>query len=110
MPVIDEHATLMEATVEMSRKRYGCTAVVDDAGALVGVFTDGDLRRSFALDRDAPVGAHMTPRPLTIAADTLVSEAARIMTANAVSALFVCEGQRLLGVIHLHDVLRAGTD
>ena len=110
IPIIHRDATLMEATVEMSRKRYGCTAVVDDAGRLVGVFTDGDLRRSFAIDRDAPVGGHMTPRPLTIAPDTLVSEAARIMNANAVSALFVCEGAALLGVIHLHDVLRAGAD
>lgn len=109
MPVIHRNATLMEATVEMSRKRYGCTAVVDETGALVGVFTDGDLRRSFAAGRnDAAVGEHMTPRPLTIAPDTLLSEAARIMNANAVSALFVCDGAAPLGVIHLHDVLRAG--
>lgn len=108
VPVIPQHATLMEATVEMSRKRYGCTAVVDASGHLVGVFTDGDLRRSFACGRnDAPVVEHMTARPLTIKRDTLSSEALRIMTANAVTALFVCDGAALLGVIHLHDVLRA---
>lgn len=111
VPVTPRHATLMEATVEMSRKRYGCTAVVDDDGALVGVFTDGDLRRSFAAGRgDAAVGEHMTPSPLTISPQTLSTEALRIMNANAVSALFVCEGPRLLGVIHFHDVLRAGVD
>jgi arabinose-5-phosphate isomerase len=111
VPIIHQGATLMEATVEMSRKRYGCTAVVDDAGRLVGVFTDGDLRRSFAAGHnDAAVGEHMTPRPLTIAPTTLSSEALRIMNANAVSALFVCEGAALLGVIHVHDVLRAGVD
>ena len=110
IPVIRRTATLMEAALEMSRKRYGCTAVVDEDGRMIGVFTDGDLRRSFATGRDAAVGDHMTPRPLTILPDTLVSEAARIMNANAVSALFVCEGSGLLGVIHLHDVLRAGAD
>ena len=111
VPVIAQAATLMEATVEMSRKRYGCTAVVDADGRMVGVFTDGDLRRSFASGRnDAPVGDHMTARPLTIAPDTLSSEALRIMNANAVSALFVCDGAAPIGVIHLHDVLRAGAD
>ena len=108
-PVIGQHATLMEATVEMSRKRYGCTAVVDDDGRLVGVFTDGDLRRSFAAGLiDAPVGEHMTPRPLSIAPRTLLSDALRIMNEHAVTTLFVCEGAVLLGIIHLHDVLRAG--
>lgn len=109
VPTISQHATLMEATVEMSSKRYGCTAVVDATGRMIGVFTDGDLRRSFAAGRnDAPVGEHMTPRPLTIGSDTLSSEALRIMNANAVSALFVCDDTAPIGVIHLHDVLRAG--
>ncbi|WP_443025607.1 KpsF/GutQ family sugar-phosphate isomerase [Sphingomonas sp. PB4P5] len=109
VPVIAQHATLMEATVEMSRKRYGCTAVIDDAGQMVGVFTDGDLRRSFANSRnDAPVGEHMTPGPLTISSDTLSSEALRIMNAHTVTALFICDDAKPIGVIHLHDVLRAG--
>lgn len=109
VPMIGQHATLMEATVEMSRKRYGCTAVIDAGGRMVGVFTDGDLRRSFASGRnDAPVGEHMTPQPLTISPSTLSSEALRIMNANAVTALFVCDGAAPIGVIHLHDVLRAG--
>ena len=109
-PVIVEHATLLEATVEMSRKRYGCTAVVDDDGRLVGIFTDGDLRRSFAAGQmDSCVSHHMTLRPLSVAPRTLLSDALRIMNDHAVTTLFVCEGTKLLGIIHLHDVLRAGT-
>ena len=110
-PVIDRRATLMEATIEMSRKRYGCTAVVDEAGRLVGIFTDGDLRRSFAAGLvDAPVGDHMTPHPLTVPPKTLLCDALRIMNEHAVTTLFVCDGATLMGVIHLHDVLRAGVD
>ena len=107
-PVIGERSTLMEAAMEMSSKRYGCTAVVNDDGRLVGIFTDGDLRRSFAAGLiDAPVRDHMTDRPLSVAPRTLLSDALRIMNDHAVTTLFVCEGSVLLGIIHLHDVLRA---
>ena len=109
-PIIAAHATLAEATVEMSRKRYGCTAVVDEAGQLVGIFTDGDLRRSFAAGRmDVLVHEHMTPRPLSVPPHTLVSDALRLMNDHAVTTLFVCDGTVLLGIVHLHDVLRAGS-
>jgi arabinose-5-phosphate isomerase len=109
IPVVRAGASLMDATVEMSRKRYGSTAVVDDAGDLIGVFTDGDLRRSFATNHlEQEISMHMTPHPLAVAPSTLSSEALRIMNDNAVSVLFVCEDKRLVGAIHIHDVLRAG--
>jgi arabinose-5-phosphate isomerase len=109
IPVVRAGATLMDATVEMSRKRYGCTAVVDYQGNLIGAFTDGDLRRSFAAKHlDDEISAHMTPFPLSCPPTTLTSEALRIMNDNAVSVLFVCEDTKLMGAIHLHDVLRAG--
>ncbi len=108
-PVVPASATLMAATVEMSRKRYGCTAVVDEAGDLIGVFTDGDLRRSFAAGRvDSAIVEHMTPRPLSVPPHMPAAEALRIMTDHAVSVLFVCEGRRLLGAVHVHDLVRAG--
>ncbi|WP_375381805.1 SIS domain-containing protein [uncultured Sphingomonas sp.] len=110
IPIIAAQATLAEATVEMSRKRYGCTAVVDGAGLLVGIFTDGDLRRSFAAGRmDALVKEQMTPQPLSVPPQTLVSDALRLMNDHAVTTLFVCDGTVLLGIVHLHDVLRVGT-
>jgi arabinose-5-phosphate isomerase len=110
IPVVHTGATLMDATVEMSRKRYGSTAVVNARGELVGAFTDGDLRRSFASNHlgDA-ISAHMTPHPLSVAPTILTSDALRIMNENAVTVLFVCEdGGKLIGAIHLHDVLRVG--
>ena len=109
IPVVKAGASLMDATVEMSRKRYGSTAVVNDAGELVGAFTDGDLRRSFATNHlDEAISVHMTPNPLAVAPSMLSSDALRIMNENAVSVLFVCEDKRLVGAIHIHDVLRAG--
>jgi arabinose-5-phosphate isomerase len=110
IPVVSLSATLMDATFEMSRKRYGSTAVVNERGHLVGAFTDGDLRRSFATNNlNDHISAHMTPQPLTVPPSTLSSDALRIMNENAVSVLFVCEEDRkLVGAIHIHDVLRAG--
>jgi len=109
VPVVKADASLMDATIEMSRKRYGSTAVVNDAGELIGAFTDGDLRRSFATNHlEQPISVHMTPNPLAVIPSMLSSDALRIMNENAVSVLFVCENKRLVGAIHIHDVLRVG--
>ncbi|WP_419827357.1 KpsF/GutQ family sugar-phosphate isomerase [Sphingomonas sp.] len=109
VPAVGHAATLMDATIEMSRKRYGSTAVVDRHGNLVGAFTDGDLRRSFASSSlEDGVAEHMSSQPLAVPPTTLISDALRIMNDNAVSVLFVCAERRLVGVVHLHDVLRAG--
>lgn len=109
IPVVPTGATLMDATFEMSRKRYGSTAVVNNDGELVGAFTDGDLRRSFATNHlHDDISAHMTPNPLAVTPSTLSSDALRIMNENAVQVLFVCEDKQLLGAVHIHDVLRAG--
>lgn len=110
VPCVALEATLADAAVEMSGKRYGATAVVAPDGSLVGAFTDGDLRRSFAAARrlDDRVEAHMSRPPLAVPPEMLASEALRLMNANAVSMLFVCRDRRLIGAIHVHDVLRAG--
>lgn len=109
MPIVGPDSSLLEATVEMTRKRYGTAAVVDESGQLLGAFTDGDLRRSVgtASLHDA-VRAHMSGKPVTIAPDILASEALKIMNENEISALFVAQEGRLVGLIHVHDLLRAG--
>jgi arabinose-5-phosphate isomerase len=109
MPVIGADATLLDAAMEMSSKRYGCAAIVDGDGRLIGAFTDGDMRRSFTSnDLNDTISRHMTPSPLSITADTLSSHALRIMNARGVTVLFVCDGDRLEGIVHMHDLLRAG--
>lgn len=109
VPVVGPDESLGNATIEISRKRYGATAIVDDHGRLLGAFTDGDLRRCISVyDLNAPIMAHMSTRPVTVQTGTLCSEALRIMNENAVSVIFVMQQDRLAGVVHIHDIVRAG--
>ena len=111
LPKVGADATLGEALMEMSRKRLGMTAVVDAEDHLLGLFTDGDLRR--ALDRDldvrnTPIAALMTRNPRTIGADQLAAEAARLMESRQINGLIVVDDQqRAVGALNLHDLLRA---
>lgn len=109
IPRVGREASLTSATIEMSRKRYGCTAVVDADDKLVGAFTDGDLRRCIAVhDLNDNIGLHMSVNPLSVAPGTLASEALRILNENAVSVLFVEDAGKLVGIVHIHDLVRAG--
>lgn len=109
VPKVGRNATLSLATIEMSRKRYGATAVVDDGDRLLGVFTDGDLRRCIAVhDLQDRIELHMSPNPVTVPPGTLCTEALRIMNENAVSVLFVEDEGKVVGVVHMHDVIRTG--
>jgi arabinose-5-phosphate isomerase len=112
VPRVREDATLSEALMEMSRKRLGMTAVVDNEQRLIGLFTDGDLRRTLddaALDvRAAKIADLMTRNPKTIGADQLAAEAARLMETHKISGLIVVdENQRAVGALNIHDLLRA---
>lgn len=111
LPVVSEQASVKDALFEITRKGLGLTAVVDAAGQLTGVFTDGDLRR--AMDRDvdlktAAIGAVMTRNPKTIDADRLAVEAVQQMEALKVYVLLVLDQGRLAGAIRMHDLLQAG--
>lgn len=112
MPRVPATATLIDATMEMTRARFGGTAVVDDAGRLIGVFTDGDLRRTFTggAAMDAAVGEWMTRQPCTVTPREFASEALRRMQGESIMLLFVVDGDgRLVGVVHMHDLIQAGT-
>ena len=112
VPRVRDDASLSEALVEMSRKRLGMTAVVDGEGRLLGLFTDGDLRRTLdnpALDvRTAMIADLMTRNPRTIGADQLAAEAARLMETHKISGLIVVDQDgRAVGALNIHDLLRA---
>lgn len=109
LPKVDQNATLRSATIEMSRKRFGCTAIVDDDGRLVGAFTDGDLRRTISVhDLDEKIVDHMSPRPVTASRSTLSVDALALMNENAVSVLFITDDDKLVGIVHMHDLVRLG--
>ncbi|MBO9872597.1 MULTISPECIES: KpsF/GutQ family sugar-phosphate isomerase [Xanthomonas] len=111
LPKVREDASLSEALVEMSRKRLGMTAVVDADDRLLGLFTDGDLRRALdsALDvRQTRIAEVMTRQPRTIGADQLAAEAARLMETHQINGLIVVDAAgRAVGALNIHDLLRA---
>lgn len=100
---------MSEVLVEMTARGFGCAGVIDGAGRLLGVITDGDLRRRMnpAL-LESSAADIMTADPITASPDMLASEALRIMNANRVTNLFVVTDSRPTGVLHVHDCLRAG--
>jgi arabinose-5-phosphate isomerase len=109
VPLIKRGAPMSEAIVEMSAKGFGCVAVTDDSGKLAGVITDGDLRRHMRADLlQAPVDEVMTTSPKVVRPDQLVSEALQLLNSSKITALVVVEQGRPVGIVHFHDLLRAG--
>ncbi|MCC7247043.1 MAG: KpsF/GutQ family sugar-phosphate isomerase [Lysobacter sp.] len=112
IPRVGADATLSDALLEMSRKRLGMTAVTDAEGVLLGLYTDGDLRRSLADSatdvRTTRIDRVMTRTPVTIDADALAVEAAQLMETHKINALLVIDGERrVVGALNIHDLLRA---
>ncbi len=109
VPLIKRGAPMSEAIVEMSAKGFGCVAVIEQNGKLAGVITDGDLRRHMRVDLlQAPVDAVMTASPKTVRPDQLASEALQLLNSSKITALIVVEADRPVGIVHFHDLLRAG--
>jgi arabinose-5-phosphate isomerase len=112
VPLVSEEALMSDALMEMSGKGYGVAGTVNADGMLTGIITDGDLRRNMEglLDRRAKDVA--TAEPQTIRPDQLAQEALAIMNERKITCLFVTgsDDARPLGILHVHDCLRAGVD
>ncbi len=109
LPLVGPVMLMPEVLIVMTARRFGCVGVVDDAGDLLGIVTDGDLRRNLADDLlDRTAGDVMTTQPQTIHEDALAAEAVRTMNAHEITGLFVTDGTRPIGILHIHDCLRAG--
>jgi arabinose-5-phosphate isomerase len=109
MPLSPLGTRMSEAILEMTAKGFGCVGITDPSGLLVGIITDGDLRRHMH-DKllDASVDEVMTRGPKTVRRDQLLSETLDILNTMKVTALFAIEGGKPVGIIHVHDLLRAG--
>lgn len=107
VPLIRHDGSMHDAVVVMSEKRLGVVGVTDDGGRLVGVITDGDLRRNIERGLDHTAAEFMTADPKTIAPDDLVADALSMFDEHRITVLFVVEetqdGKRPLGVLHIHD-------
>ena len=111
MPLVHENTPMQDALLVMTSKMLGCIGVIDKDGKLVGIFTDGDLRRCLGPDILHKTAQDvMTKNPKTIAPDVLAVEALNTMnnTGKGITQLFVIQDEKPIGIIHMHDCLRAG--
>ena len=109
LPIARSGSLMSEAVIEMTAKGVGCIGIVDAHGQLSGIITDGDLRRHMGPGlTEATVDKIMTPRPKCCRPDQLVSEVIEVLNSSKITAIFVVEGNRPVGVVHLHDLLRIG--
>lgn len=109
LPIASETSAMSEALVTMTQKAFGCLGIVDDKGKLVGIVTDGDLRRHMgAALLTARTGDVMTRKPKAVSPQMLASAALEIMNASRITALFVVDKGKPVGILHVHDLLRAG--
>ena len=114
IPLVEKGTLLKDALFTISAKRLGVTGVLDGDGCLTGIITDGDVRRAMARGTDiftATAGEVMTASPKRIAPTELAAAALRKMEEHAITSLLVCdpaEPRRLIGIVHIHDLLKAG--
>jgi arabinose-5-phosphate isomerase len=109
LPLAGEDAAMSIALVTMTQKSFGCLGVVDGKGKLVGVITDGDLRRHMGADLlGARTGDIMTRKPKVVVPDMLASAALELLNTSRITALFVVDKGKPVGIVHVHDLLRVG--
>ncbi len=109
VPIVSANVSLSEAIVRMTKGRFGVTGLVDLDGRLLGILTDGDLRRAFSGGmHDRPARDVMSAHPRTTASEALATAALAEMNERRITSLFVEQEGRPVGILHIHDLLRAG--
>ena len=103
LPLVDRDTSMHDTIVVMTEKRLGVVGVTDGNGDLVGVITDGDLRRHMEQGLDHPASAFMSADPKTIEPASLVDDALALFDEHRITTLFVVEGRKPIGVLHIHD-------
>lgn len=110
IPLVRETALLSDALVEMSSKGLGMTAIVDAKNRLLGVYTDGDLRRTLSerISIDTPISEVMTANPVTARTDILAAELISLMKQKSISGVMITDESGVVGAVNMQDLLRAG--
>lgn len=110
LPLIGEDVIMSEAIVEMTRKGFGCLGVINKKGHLIGIITDGDLRRHMSSNLlEMTTGAIMTHSPMTAPPAILAAEALKIMNSASIQCVFICKSKKPVGLVRILDLLRIGT-
>lgn len=109
LPLVKAGTSMRECLIQMNDYGFGCVAVVSEDETLQGIITDGDLRRHLHLNllKDN-VDSIMTKNPVTVTGDILMAEALAIMQDKAITSLFICDNNKPIGLLHIHDCLKAG--
>jgi len=109
VPLVPLGTKMSEALIVMTQKSFGCVGVTEADGALVGIVTDGDLRRHMGPQLTSlPVEAVMTRSPRVVGQNDLAAKAMSELEGRSITALFVVEGGRPIGLVHIHDLLKLG--
>ena len=109
IPTVSINSSGMDVILEMTKKGFGCTAVLNDEGELIGIVTDGDLRRHIDMDlKNAKAKDIMSKKPFSVEKDFFASQALFIMNENNITQIFVVKDNKPVGIIHMHDLVRAG--
>ena len=112
VPFVKENASVTDLILEMTSKRYGVSAVVDEDGRLTGIFTDGDLRRLVQSGKEflsLSAGSVMTANPKTVSTSTMAKECLDILETYRITQLLVCDSeQHPVGMVHIHDLITLG--
>ena len=109
VPVVDKDSKGTDVILEMTKKGFGCAGVIDEDKKLVGIITDGDLRRHIDMDfKKVTAEQMMSSNPVTIGKDAFASQALYIMNSKNITQIFVVKDNKPIGIVHMHDLLRAG--
>lgn len=109
LPLVSQELPMSEVLLEMTSKGFGSVAVVDLEQKLIGIITDGDLRRHMSTELvSQPASEVMTRNPITISSNALATEALHLMEERSITGLFILDNGKVEGILHIHDLLRAG--
>ncbi len=110
IPLVRNNEKMSSVLVKITQKRFGCVGVVNNSSNLIGIITDGDLRRNMNKNLiNKKASEIMTKKPNTADKNTLIGEAIHIMNSKKITSLFVCEKKQPIGIIHIHDLLKLST-
>ena len=107
LPIAEKDEKMSEALIEMTKKSFGCLGVVDSKNKIIGIITDGDLRRKMnSKFFEKKASEIMTKNPTIANKEMIVGEAISLMNKKKITSLFVCENKKPIGIVHIHDLLR----